>query len=86
MKTLSIAAIVFLGLCAFVLLIFHIKSHRPLRSIILNALLGIAAIIVVNITQKFTGVHIPVNWWTVGGGSIFGIPAVCGAVILQIII
>ncbi len=86
MKALGIAAIVFLSLCAFILLIFHIKSHRPLRSIILNALLGIAAVIIVNLTQSFTGVHIPVNWWTVGGSSIFGIPAVCGVIILQMII
>ncbi len=86
MKALGIAAIVFLSVCAFVLLIFHIKSHRPLRSMILNALLGIAAVIIVNATQKFTGVQIPVNWWTVGGSSIFGIPAVCGTIILQMII
>ena len=86
MKTLGIAAVVFLAFCGFALLIFHIKSHRPLRSLLLNALLAIAAIIAVNLTRKFTGVHIPLNWWTVGGSSIFGIPAVCGVIILQIIL
>ena len=48
--------------------------------------LGIAAIIVINLTQKFTGVFVQVNWWTVGGSGIFGLPCVCGIVILQILI
>ncbi len=86
MRALAVTVIVFLILCSMVLLIFHIKSRRPIRSIFLNALLGIAAIALINITQKFTGVHIPLNWWTVGGSAVFGIPAVCGIVILQMIL
>lgn len=54
-----------------------------IKSIFLNALLGFAAITVINLTQKFTGVHIPLNWWTVGGSGVFGLPAVCGIILLQ---
>ena len=86
LKALGIIAIVWLSICALVLLILHIKSHKLLKSIFLNAILGIAAIIVINLTQKFTGVFVPVNWWTVGGSCIFGLPGVCGIVILQILI
>lgn len=85
MKTLGIIAIVWLSVCSFVLLILHIKSHKMIRSIFLNALLGFAAIAMINLTQKFTGVHIPLNPYTVGGSGIFGLPAVCGAIILQVI-
>jgi len=83
MKALGIIAIVWLSVCAFILLILHIKSHKMIKSIFLNALLSFAAIAVINLTQKFTGVHVPINWWTVGGSGIFGLPCVCGMVILQ---
>lgn len=86
MKTLGIIAIIWLSVCAFVLLILHIKSHKMIKSIFLNSLLGFAAIAVINLTQKFTGVHIPLNWYTVGGSGIFGLPAVCGIILSQIII
>lgn len=86
MKTLGIIAIVWLSLCAFVLLILHIKSHKMIKSILLNAFLGFAAIAAINLTQKFTGVHIPLNWYTVGGSGVLGLPCVCGIILTQIII
>jgi len=86
LKTIGILAIIWLSLCALVLLVLHIKSHKMIKSIFLNALLGFLAIILINITQKFTGVHIPVNWWTVGGSGVFGLPCVCGVILLQILI
>lgn len=86
MKTLGIIAIVWLSVCAFILFILHIKSHKIIKSIFLNALLGFTAIVLVNVTQKFTGVHIPLNWYTVGGSGVFGLPAVCGIILAQIII
>lgn len=86
MKTLGIIAIVWLSVCAFLLLILHIKSKKTIKSILLNAILGFAAIVVINLTQKFTGVHIPLNWYTVGGSGVFGLPAVCGIILAQIII
>lgn len=86
MKALGIAAIIWLSVCAFVLLILHIKSHKMIKSIFLNAMLGFAAIAVINLTQKFTGVHIPLNWYTVGGSGVFGLPCVCGIILLQTLI
>lgn len=83
LKILGILAIVWLSICAFALLILHIKSHKVIKSIFLNALLGFAAIAVINLTQKFTGVHIPLNWYTVGGSGVFGLSAVCGIILLQ---
>lgn len=85
MKTLGIIAIIWLSMCAFALLILHIKSHKLIKSIMLNALLGFTAIAIINLTKKFTGVFVPVNWWTVGGSGIFGLPCVCGVVLLQIL-
>lgn len=86
MKTLGIIAIIWICICGFALIIFHIKSKKMIKSIFLNALLGVTAIAVINLTQKFTGVHIPLNWYTVGGSGIFGLPCVCGIVLLNMII
>lgn len=86
MKALEITAIVWLSLCAFALLILHIKSHKLLKSIILNASLGLAAIAIINLTQKFTGVFVPINWWTIGGSGVFGLPCVCGIILLLVFV
>lgn len=86
MNALGITATVWLSVCALVLLVLHIKSHKIIKSVFLNAALGLAAVALVNVTRKFTGVHIPLNWWTVGGSGIFGIPCVCGIILAQIII
>lgn len=85
MKALSIITIIWLCICGFILLIFHIKSKKPIRSILSNALLAFAAVALINLTEKFTGVHIPLNWYTVGGSGIFGLPCVCTAILLNII-
>ena len=86
MNIILIAAIAVLSVFTLSLLVFHIRSRRPLRSILLNAALGIAALIIINLTSRFTGVHIPINWFSVGGSGIFGLPAVFTLLILQMII
>ncbi len=86
MKIIGILACIWLSICAFAILILHIKSHKMFKSVLLNALLSITVIIIINLTQKFTGVCVPLNWWTVGGSGIFGLPCVCSIILLQIII
>lgn len=85
MQPLDILLVIWLSVCAFTLLILHVKSHKMIRSVFFNAFLGIMAIIIINATQKFTGVFVPLNWYTVGGSSVLGLPCVCGVVLLQII-
>lgn len=72
-------------LCGLVLLIFAFKSGKPLRILLLNALLGISMLILINLTTRFTGVHIPINRWTAGFSAGFGIPAVGLFVMLPLI-
>ena len=86
MKILAIISVVWISICALVLLFLHIKSHKMLKSIFLNAFLGIAAVAVINLTQKYTGVFVPVNWYTVVGSGMFGLPCVCGIILLQMFI
>ncbi len=86
MHILSASVIILTCIFALVILVFHIRSRRPLRSILLNAALGISALVAVNLLTRFTGVHIPVNPYSVGGAAIFGIPAPLALIILQTII
>lgn len=86
---MKVAAIIFLcliGIFALVLLFLYIKSRRPIRSAAINALTGIAALTIVNLTARFSGVHIPVNIYTVPAAAVFGIPAVCTVIVLDMII
>ncbi len=85
MKTLDVLVIIWLSVCCLALFIIHVKSHKMIKSIFFNALLGISAIIIINVTQRFTGVFVPLNWYTVGGSSILGLPCVCAVVLLQIL-
>ena len=86
MKALGILAIVWLSLCGLALFILHMKSHRFIKSVFIHATLGFSAMFLINITQKFTGVTIPPNWWTVIGSGTLGLPCVCGILLLQVII
>ena len=81
MKILAAVFISALSLFALILLILHIKSRRPLRSAAANAILGLAAIGLVNLTARFTGVRIPINIYTVPAAAVFGIPA-CAALVI----
>lgn len=85
MQFLKISAMVVLSVTAFILLVFFIKSRKPVKSLISNAFSGIIALILINLTTNFTGIHIPVNWWSVSASAGLGIPGVIGLILVQII-
>ena len=66
-------------------LIFALVSRRFFKTILFNSLLGLCAIVLINLTSKFTGVHIPLNYYTVFGGASLGIAGVIGVLILNLI-
>ena len=83
MKVLGIITVCLFCLFGLILLFLHIKSHRPLRSMAVNALIGLLGIAAVNLTARFSGVHIPVNVYTVPFSAVFGLPAVCTVIIFE---
>lgn len=85
MEILKYGGIVVLIVGALSLLIFAVRTKKFFKTLLLNAFLGLAVMAVIDLTAKFTGAHIPVNWWTVGGAAVFGIPAVSGYLILPLI-
>ena len=86
MGALKISAIVLLSLGAFIIFIIALFSKRLIRTLLLNAVFGIAAMVIINLTSSFTGVHIPINQWTVGSGAVFGLPGVIGILVFGIFI
>lgn len=85
MEILKYGGIAVLVVGALSLLIFAVKTKKFFKTLLLNAFLALCVMAAIDLTAKFTGVHIPVNWWTVAGTAVFGIPAVCGYLILPLI-
>ncbi|MBR2040094.1 MAG: pro-sigmaK processing inhibitor BofA family protein [Clostridia bacterium] len=78
--------IVIFSVFALAVLFFMVKSHKLFRTLIFNAFLGLCVLAIIDLTSKMTGLYIPINWYSVGGTAIFGIPAVCLLLVLQILI
>lgn len=86
MKILIISAIAVLGISALILLLLHIRTLKPVRSILLHAGIGLAFLVAVNLLSRFTGIKIPVNLYSVLSSAVLGVPAVCGFLILNLIL
>ena len=86
MDFLKYAVYILLGITYFYILILSIKSRKPFKFLFLNALSGILSICLIGLTKKFTGVFIPINHYTLIGGSTLGIPAIIGFLVLNLIV
>lgn len=67
------------------ILLFCVMGRKPFKYLLLNAAAGLAALIVINLTSRFSGVNIPINEWTAAGSALYGLPAVCGFLFLPMI-
>lgn len=79
------------GICAgiFIILVIIQKisgSQTPVRSVILSMLVGILALIAVDLCSCFTNVYIPVSLLSLAVSSVLGIPGVSTLLILQMIL
>lgn len=72
-------------ICIFIILVLSSKTKKAFSSIILNSIFGITAFMILYITRKFTGIVIMLNPYTFFGSVIFGVPAVIGVLILNLI-
>ena len=85
MEILKYSILILLGVSAFIIFIFSAKSKKFFKTLFLNAVLGLFFLSVINLTDNFTGVNIPVNEYTVTGSAVFGLPALCGFLALKFI-
>lgn len=85
MEILKYGILSVLGLSALIILILAIRSRKFFKTILFNAFLGIGALAIIDLTSKYSGVYIPINYWTVGTGGLLGIPGICGVLISNFI-
>ncbi len=85
LENLKISVIILISLSALFILIFSFLSKKPLKMLFLNLLIGLTVLALINLTEKYSGVKIPINIFTVVGSGAFGIPAIIGFLILPLI-
>lgn len=84
MNFLKYLALTILIIGFLYIIIISIKSRKPIKFLLSNALLGITILFTICLTRKFTSVNLPINEYTVIGSSIFGVPFVIGFLILNL--
>ena len=76
-----------LGVLLFVdILVLLATAHRQgklIKVLGLTVLSGIIGMVAVNLLTGVTGVRIPVNWWTVGTSSLFGVPGIIALLVIK---
>ncbi len=86
MDFLKYGVITLLCVSYTIILILAIKSRKPLRFILSNAIFGVFILFLMHFTRRFTGVSLPINEYTVIGSSSLGIPAIIGFLFLNFIL
>ncbi len=61
-------------------------SKTPIRAVVLSVLVGIAALVAVNLCAGFTQVSIPVSVLSLTVAAILGIPGVIMLLVLQMLL
>ena len=85
LEILMYFAIAIISVAALLIVGFAFFSRNFFKIIFINALLGIASLFIIRAISSFTGVSLAVNPWTLTSASAFGMPAVCGMLMLNLI-
>lgn len=85
MEFFKIIILSFLIVIEFAILIFAILSRKPFKTLFLNGLFGILILFGLYFCKKFISVYIPLNQYTVIGTTVFGVPAVIGFLLFNLI-
>ena len=83
LQFIKISFIILLSVYALILLVMCYKSGRMLKTLLLSAVSGLAAMTAVNLLSHFTGVNIAVNLYTTLSSAVFGIPGVLGLLTIR---
>ena len=81
---ISISFIIYLCLYCLFLMYFCYKSGRFFKTLFGMSLSGLAVFTAINILSSLTGVSLPVNAYTLGTSSAFGIPGVLALLTVRI--
>lgn len=70
---------------AFFILIFAIIGKKTFKTLLLNIFAGLCMLLIFKLLSPFLGFNIAVNKYTVIGCGVFGVPALIGFLLLNII-
>lgn len=76
MGTLKIILIIGAVVYGLILLAYALKTKRPFRMLAVSALIGVVALIAVNVSSPLTGISLPFNGWTLLTAAAAGIPGI----------
>ena len=85
MEILKTVLIMLAAVYAIAFLFFSFKTGKPIKTIFLHVLLGLAVFLVLNLTAGYTGVRLGVNPWSVLCASAAGVPGVALMVLMRLI-
>ena len=72
-------------LCAFVIFFAFVKSGNFFKSVFLSVFYGLSALFAVNFIGGFTGLHIPLNFFSLIVSAVSGLPGVIFLVVTDLI-
>lgn len=72
--------------CAAIIAGWVIFHAHGLRSWLISALQGVAALFAVNLVGMVSGVTIALNGYSVGTAALLGMPGVIGTLLLQVLL
>ena len=72
------------GFILFVVIQAIGKANKPVKMAVVSVLLGIAAMLCVNLCSGFTGVSLPISDLSVSAAAVGGIPAVALMVLVNL--
>lgn len=67
---------IILVISAVIVFFFLIRSHHFFKSLFLSAFQGIIALFAVNFIGDIIGIHLMINWYSLGVSMIGGLPGV----------
>lgn len=85
MEFLKYFFIILLSLTGVVLLIIALYSKGFFKTLLLNAAAGIICFAAINLTSRYTGVCIPINYYSASFSTVLGLPGVFGMLIANFI-
>ena len=69
----------------FLYFIFAVATKKPFKTIFFYGFLGLAGLIVIDLTSNFSGIYIPVNPYTIGASTALGLPGTITLLLLRMI-
>lgn len=74
------------GVCFLVIFVMAARQKKICKYLFFNAFLSVLIFLIIYFLKGFVDIKLPLNTYTLMGVSIFGIPAIIGFLILNLII